>query len=120
MTRRATLAALLLLSAGASSGAEEKKDVSAFKWRTHAKDVKASIDTKEVFEGTKRREPRDAIPAIWDPKSIPAKEATALAPEDEVLGVVVGKEARAYPIRVINRHEVVNDVLGGRPIAPNY
>lgn len=120
MTRRATLAALLLLSAGASSGAEEKKALSAFKLRTHTKDVKASIDTKEVFEGTRLREPRDAIPAIWDPQSIPAKEATGLAPEDEVLGVVVGKQARAYPIKVLDHHEFVNDVLGGRPIGPNY
>ncbi len=120
MTRRATLAVLLLLSAGASSAAEEQDDVSAFKLRTHAKDVKASIDTKEVFEGTRLREPRDAIPAIWDPESIPAAQATGLAPEDEVLGVVVGKEARAYPIKVLDHHEMVNDVLGGRPIAPNY
>ncbi len=120
MTRRATLAALLLLSAGASSAAEEQEHVSAFKLRTHAKEVKAAIDTKEVIEGTGRREPRDAIPAIWDPESIPAAQATGLAPEDEVLGVVVGKEARAYPIKVLDHHEMVNDVLGGRPIAPNY
>lgn len=120
MTRRATLAALLLLSAGASSVAEEQEDVSAFKLRTHAKEVKAAIDTKEVIEGTSEREPKDAILAVWDAQSIPAKQATGLAPEDEVLGVVVGKQARAYPIKILDRHEMVNDVLGGRPIAPNY
>jgi hypothetical protein len=37
-----------------------------------------------------------------------------------VIGVVVGEEARAYPIRVLNWHEVVNDTLGGLPIAVTY
>jgi hypothetical protein len=34
-----------------------------------------------------------------------------------VIGVVAGGEARAYPLRLANYHEVVNDTLGGRPIA---
>jgi Protein of unknown function (DUF3179) len=38
---------------------------------------------------------------------------TFLVGSDRVIGVVVGKEARAYPVRFLNLHEVVNDRLGG-------
>ena len=119
MTRRATLAALLLLSAGAWSAGEDKKDVSAFDWRTN-RAVKIAIERKEIRLGIQGRDPKDGIPAIWNPKALPAAEATWLPPEERVLGVVMGKEARAYPIKVLNSHEMVNDILGGRPIAPNY
>ncbi len=46
-----------------------------------------------------------------------------LAPADLVLGVVVGKEARAYPIDTLNyepRRKVLNDTLGGQPIAVTW
>jgi hypothetical protein len=39
---------------------------------------------------------------------------------DRVVGVIVGGEARAYPISVLNVHEIVNDTLGGRPVAVTY
>ena len=39
---------------------------------------------------------------------------------DPVIGVVVGDEARAYPLRILQVHEVVNDTLGGAPIAVVY
>ena len=118
MTRRTTFAALLL-AAGASSAGEEKKQVSGFDWRTDSA-VKIAIERKEIRLGIQGREPKDGIPAIWNPEALPAAEATWLPPEERVLGVVMGKEARAYPLKVLNVHEMVNDVLGGRPIAPNY
>ena len=37
-----------------------------------------------------------------------------------VLGVVVNGEARAYPQQILNVHEVINDTLGGVPIAVTY
>lgn len=43
-----------------------------------------------------------------------------LVPADKVIGVVLGGEARAYPLRVMNWHEVANDVVGGVPIAVTY
>lgn len=39
---------------------------------------------------------------------------------DRVIGVAIGNAARAYPIDVLNWHEIVNDTLGGRPIAVTY
>jgi hypothetical protein len=43
-----------------------------------------------------------------------------LVPSDRVIGVGIGGEARAYPIRVLNWHEIVNDTVGGRPLLITY
>ncbi len=46
----------------------------------------------------------------------------ALNPSELVLGVVVGNEARAYPINMLTgpQREILNDTLGGRPIAATW
>jgi hypothetical protein len=46
-----------------------------------------------------------------------------LSPDELVLGATVGGESRAYPLNVLNDtpdHKVLNDTLGGRPIAPSF
>lgn len=63
--------------------------------------------------------PKDGIPALTAPKTVPAGSA-GLQPEDRVIGVSLEGEARAYPLRILNWHEVVNDTLGGRDIAVTY
>ncbi len=63
--------------------------------------------------------PRDGIPAIDRPKFIPAAQAR-LADADRVLGVALDGIARAYPVRVLNWHEVVNDRFGTRAVAITY
>ena len=61
--------------------------------------------------------PRDAIPAILDPRFVPAEEAKAWTrPDLPVLGVSINGEHKAYPLPVLSRHEVVNDVVGGKPV----
>jgi thiol-disulfide isomerase/thioredoxin len=52
-----------------------------------------------------------------DPECRPAASATHMRDEDTVLGVVVAGHARAYPWWVLKNHHVVNDTLGGVPIA---
>jgi hypothetical protein len=64
--------------------------------------------------------PKDGIPALTDPKMLPADEATYLKADDRVIGVSIGQQARAYPLRVLNWHEIVNDQLGGTPVAVTY
>lgn len=49
-----------------------------------------------------------------------AHQGRFLVDSDRVIGVVVNGAARAYPLRVITWHEVVNDTLGGRPIVVTY
>jgi hypothetical protein len=43
-----------------------------------------------------------------------------LVSTDRVAGIVVNGEARAYPLAILNAHEVVNDVVGGVPVAVTY
>ena len=43
-----------------------------------------------------------------------------LQPSDRVFGVSINGEHRAYPLRIVNAHEMANDVLGGEPIALAY
>jgi hypothetical protein len=78
------------------------------------------IDLGLVRKGIAREDPKDGIPAILHPRTVPAAEAAHLGDGDSVVGVALGGEARAYPIRMLDRHEVANDVLGGRPVAVTY
>jgi hypothetical protein len=48
------------------------------------------------------------------------EEGQFLVPSDRVIGVEIGGESRAYPLHVLNYHEVANDVLAGTPIAVTY
>jgi hypothetical protein len=49
-----------------------------------------------------------------------AERGKYLVAEDRVIGVELGGAARAYPLRVMNWHEITNDTLGGRPVAVTY
>jgi len=49
-----------------------------------------------------------------------AERGKYLVPDDLVIGVVLGGQARAYPVRVLDWHEVANDTLGGVPIAVTW
>ena len=63
----------------------------------------------------------DAIQAILDPPLVTAEEADAwMEPDEQVLGLSIGGENRAYPIRMLSRHEIVNDVVGGVPVAVTW
>lgn len=64
--------------------------------------------------------PKDGIPALVDPQVVKAVDADFLRPDDRVVGVVIDDQARAYPLNVLNWHEVINDRLGGVPIAVIY
>ena len=65
--------------------------------------------------------PPDAIPAISDPSFVSAEEAGDQYDRDElVLGVEIDGDARAYSVPLLSRHEIVNDVVGGKPIAVTW
>lgn len=65
--------------------------------------------------------PRDGIPPVDEPRPIPYADAEEwLAEREPVLAVEVGGRARAYPLQILVWHEIVNDQLGGRPIAVTY
>ena len=59
----------------------------------------------------------DGIPDLRNPKFENADEQTFMNPDDRVFGVEINGDARAYPLRVVNAHEMVNDVVGGEPVS---
>jgi hypothetical protein len=63
--------------------------------------------------------PRDGIPSIDAPRFVPAAEAE-LRPDDRVLGVALNGVAKAYPVRILNWHEIVNDRFGDDPVVVTY
>jgi hypothetical protein len=64
--------------------------------------------------------PKDGIPALVNPHAVPVAEADFLKPGNRVIGVTLGGQDRAYPINILNWHEVINDRLGDVPIAVIY
>lgn len=65
--------------------------------------------------------PRDAIPAILQPEFVSVQAAgSQLMDAEPVIGLVVGGERRAYPVNMLSRHEIVNDVVGGEPVAVTW
>lgn len=63
--------------------------------------------------------PKDAIPAIDHPRLVPAGEAD-VRDDELVIGVELAGEARAYPVKVLSAHEIVNDEIGGQPFAVTW
>ena len=76
-----------------------------------------SIPTEQILSGGP---PKDGIPAILEPHFLTAEKATFLGEDDQVLGVVKDGMAKAYPLRILVWHEVVNDRLGDTPVVATY
>jgi len=62
----------------------------------------------------------DGIPALDNPEMIAALDASYLNDADPVFGIVINNEARAYPLRIMDWHEMANDVIGGVPVSLAY
>jgi len=85
-------------------------------WRTDF--TKHAVSLTEFQDGGP---PRDGIPPIDDPKPVAlASGDRFLTPHEPVIAVQVGGQARAYPEQILVWHEIVNDDLGGIPIAVSY
>ncbi len=78
---------------------------------------KTSIPLDEIFSGGP---PKDGIPSIDEPQFQPVAEITDLPDQEPVIGLVVGGVAKAYPLRILIWHEIVNDSIGGVPVAVTF
>ncbi|MGV6847198.1 MAG: DUF3179 domain-containing protein [Marinibacterium sp.] len=75
-------------------------------------------DWSEVISGGP---PRDGIPAIRDPAFVPVVDETGMSAREPVITVEIdGARPRAYPVRYLVWHEIVNDTVGGIPIAVTF
>ena len=77
----------------------------------------ALVPADEIHWGGVRR---DGIPAIRNPKFLAAGDVKFLRGKDRVLGVIRNGIAKAYPIRIIERHEIVNDHFGDEAVVVTY
>lgn len=64
--------------------------------------------------------PRDGIPAIDTPRFVAAAAASFLKENERVLGIRRHGISKAYPIAILNWHEIVNDEFAGEPVAVTY
>ena len=64
---------------------------------------------------------RDQIPALFRPKFASAGQAgTLLRDSERVLGVFLDGQAKAYPVCILNYHELINDTVGRRPVLVSW
>ena len=81
-------------------------------------EAERTIDTREVAWGGVRV---DGIPPLETPTQIAASEAVDwMNDTDQVVGIEINGDARAYPVRIIAWHEMVNDTIGGAPVSLAY
>lgn len=80
-----------------------------------------SIDLEELDIGIRVKDPRDRIPPIDDPDFVSVAEAGDW-PDDREPGIAltVAGTSRFYPLSILTRHEIVNDVVEGRPVAVTF
>ena len=77
----------------------------------------ASVPSAQILRGGP---PRDGIPAIDAPRFAAAKDASFMQPDDRLLALSINGENKAYPIKILNWHEIVNDQLGGEAVAVTW
>ena len=103
-------------SSGSVSPPAGSVDFATTGWKTDFS--KHSVPLSEFHSGGP---PRDGIPPIDHPKPVSIRKMGRLLDEREpVMVVQIGGAVRAYPLEILVWHEIVNDVLGGRPIAVTY
>ncbi len=76
-----------------------------------------SVPISEIRSGGP---PKDGIPAIIKPVFVKADKAAFMSDSDRVLGVAVLGEVKAYPVKILNWHEAVNDRINGYAILATW
>jgi len=80
-------------------------------------EVKHEIRLEEITWGGVIK---DGIPALTNPSLISASAASYLKANDLVFGVAINGDVRAYPLRIMDWHEMFNEVIGGVPVSLAY
>jgi len=116
MRSLAFLSFALLILASFGTRAEEPPRGWANAWP--ATDFsKSLVAFDEIMSGGP---PKDGIPAIDQPVFAPAGTITDIGPQEPVITVREGGAVKAYPVRILMWHEIVNDTVGGLPLVITY
>jgi hypothetical protein len=84
-------------------------------WKTDF--TRSAVPFGEIMSGGP---PRDGIPPIDRPQFKSAPDVSDIAAREPVIVFPLDENARAYPLRVLIWHEIVNDTVGGLPVAVTY
>ncbi len=77
-----------------------------------------SVELDEIMSGGP---PKDGIPSIDAPEFDTTEAAADWLPANEpVIALVIGDDARAYPLQILIYHEIVNDVVDDKPVAVTF
>jgi len=76
--------------------------------------TKNSVDLSDLRQGCPAR---DCIPSIDNPKYVSADEAAHVADDELVITLSYKGQYRAYPSKILDHHEIVNDTIAGDPLA---
>ena len=76
-----------------------------------------SIKLDEILSGGP---PKDGIPSIDRPKFQAVADVSNIPDREPVVSLNIGGDARAYPLRVLTWHEIVNDTVGGKPVTVTF
>jgi uncharacterized protein DUF3179 len=87
------------------------------RYRTLLADGPAQVRREEIVWGGVKL---DGIPSLDDPPHMAAAAEHDLDPRERVFGLSAGGEHRAYPLRYLSWHEMVNDTLGGEAVTLSY
>lgn len=113
MTRIRTALLLLVLVSSAFAQRTWDTDILAETFGFDEK-TERSIELDALMQGCPRR---DCIPSIDRPKYVSAEDANHVEDDESVIAINIGGDARAYPTRLLDHHEIVNDTIGGEPVA---
>ena len=95
---------------------DQEKELNDIKKKNIALEKNSRINLDELLNGGP---PKDGIPSIDAPQFETANQ-TSFSEQELVIGVVVNQEAKAYPLGIMNWHEIVNDTIGGINVTISY
>jgi hypothetical protein len=107
---------LMLFLAGAAAFSQTPQQFLAMAW-PQTDFTRHSVDLSEIRSGGP---PKDGIPAIDAPAFLPVAGETRLSAAEPVLSLSLAGAVKAWPIRYLMWHEIVNDTLGGVPVAVTF
>ena len=110
---RLAIAATLVLGAGAAFANPDA-------WRAEWPQTDFSRSTVDLSEIISGGPPKDGIPAIWEPEFRSVDSETRLDDREPVMTLEIESDARAYPVRYLMWHEIVNDEVGGMAVAVTF
>ena len=112
---RLTLAATFVAIAGMASANPEFWER---EWPNTDFTATTITDWTEIMSGGP---PKDGIPALSDPSFLAVGDESTLQDREPVITVEIeGETPRAYPIRYLIWHEIINDVVGDTPVAVTF